>query len=125
MSTDPTSEWETDHDGEGPSNIGESAQETYEILPFTPPTEEETARRSGLALSIGVAFVVSTVFGGFVGWIADLLLGSAPWALVGGILFGGALGFFQVFRISAQILGNEEKGPQTRPLMSSRENEND
>ena len=33
------------------------------------------------------------------GWGADLLLGSAPWGIVGGIVLGSLIGFIQFFRI--------------------------
>jgi F0F1-type ATP synthase assembly protein I len=37
------------------------------------------------------------------GWGADLLLGSAPWGVVVGIVLGSVIGFVQLFRISSQI----------------------
>jgi hypothetical protein len=63
----------------------------------------ETARRSGMAFSLGVAFFSSVLFLLILGWGADLLFGSAPWGLVVGIVIGALIGFYQIFRISAQI----------------------
>lgn len=76
------------------------------ILSSAAPTESaaETARRSGLAWSIGFVFVVSVVFLLILGWGADLLFGSSPWGMVVGIVIGSLIGFFQLFRISSQIL---------------------
>ncbi len=64
----------------------------------------ETVRRSGLAWSMGVVFVVSVVFLLILGWGADLLFGSSPWGMVAGIVIGSLIGFYQLFRLSAQIL---------------------
>jgi F0F1-type ATP synthase assembly protein I len=49
-----------------------------EKVPTSSP--EETARRSGLAFSAGIVFFSSVVFMLFLGWIADWLMGSSPWA---------------------------------------------
>ncbi len=66
-------------------------------------TADETARRTGLAFSAGVAFFGAVVFMLVVGWLADLFFGSAPWGIVGGIVLGAVIGFVQLFRISSQI----------------------
>jgi F0F1-type ATP synthase assembly protein I len=63
----------------------------------------ETARKSGLAWSAGIAFFGAVVFMLILGWGFDLLFGSKPWGLVGGIIFGSIIGFIQFFRISSQI----------------------
>lgn len=68
-----------------------------------PDSIAETARKSGLAWSVGVVFVVSVVFMMILGWGADLLFGSAPWGLVVGIVIGALIGFYQLFRLSSQI----------------------
>ena len=54
----------------------------------------------------------------FLGWGADLLLGSSPWGLVGGIVLGAVIGFVQFFRITSQIFTTKKDGPAVRPLMS-------
>jgi F0F1-type ATP synthase assembly protein I len=70
---------------------------------YTPPSTGETIRNSGLAWSAGIVLFGSVVFMMIFGWFADLLLGSSPWGLVGGIVLGGLIGIFQLFRISSQI----------------------
>ena len=69
------------------------------------PTEsaEDTVRNTGLAWSAGIAFFGAVVFMLILGWGADLLLGTAPWGIVGGIVLGSIIGFVQFFRISSQI----------------------
>jgi F0F1-type ATP synthase assembly protein I len=70
----------------------------------------------GLAWSAGVAFTGAIVFMLFIGWIADLVLGSSPWGLVGGIILGAIIGFIQFFRISSQIFKTNSDIPAVHPL---------
>jgi F0F1-type ATP synthase assembly protein I len=74
-------------------------QEKYE-----PPTTEESARMSGLALTAGIAFVSSVVFMLVLGWLVDTFIGTTPWGIVGGIVVGSLIGFIQFFRLNSQIL---------------------
>jgi F0F1-type ATP synthase assembly protein I len=86
-------------------------------LPFTPESTEEGVRKSGLAWSAGIVFFGAIVFMLFLGWGADLLMGSSPWGIVGGIVLGSVIGFIQFFRITSQIFGPKKAPPETRPLM--------
>ena len=75
---------------------------------FTPETPAETIRKSGLAYSAALALVGSVVFLLIIGWIVDsLLVVTSPWGMVGGILIGSGLGFYQFFKITSQILKND------------------
>lgn len=87
-------------------------------LPFTPESTDETVRKSGLAYSIGIVFVVSVAFMLLLGWIADWMFGTKPWGLVGGIVLGSIIGFVQVVRISSRIFTPNKNGPAISPLMS-------
>jgi F0F1-type ATP synthase assembly protein I len=71
---------------------------------FTPETPAETIRKSGLAYSAALALVGSVIFMLFIGWVLDSFLGTAPWCLLGGIIVGAAIGFYQFFKITSQIL---------------------
>ena len=77
--------------------------EQYTVSHFEPESMEETTRRSGLAYSAGIAFFGAVVFMLILGWGADLLLGTKPWGIVGGIVLGSIIGFVQFFRITSQI----------------------
>lgn len=99
--------------------------ETFAPLPYTPESTQETVRKSGLAYSIGIVFVVSVAFMLLLGWIADWMFGTKPWGLVGGIVLGSIIGFVQVVRISSRILSTDKNAPALRPLMSHADEEND
>lgn len=71
---------------------------------FTPETPAETIRKSGLAYSAALALFGSVVFMLIIGWILDSFLGTSPWCLVGGIVVGSAIGFYQFFKLTSQIL---------------------
>lgn len=85
---------------------------------FEPESTAEAVRRSGLAYSIGIVFVVSVAFMLLLGWIADWMFGTKPWGLVAGIVFGSIIGFVQVVRISSRIFTPDKDSPAMRPLMS-------
>lgn len=87
-------------------------------IAYIPPSDEESVRRSGLAYSAGITFFFTVAFMLLLGWGADLLFGSSPWGLVGGIVLGAIIGFVQFFRITSQIFTTKKDGPSVRPLMS-------
>ena len=68
-----------------------------------PQSAGETIRQSGMAYSAAIVLFGSVVFMMILGWFADLLLGSSPWGIVGGIILGSIIGFIQFFRITSQI----------------------
>lgn len=71
---------------------------------FKPESQAETIRKSGLAYSAGLALAGSVIFLLFIGWILDSFFGTSPWCLVGGIVVGSILGFYQFFRLTSKIL---------------------
>jgi hypothetical protein len=81
----------------------EPADDGFIISRSRNESAEDTARRSGLAWAAGIVFFSSVVFMMILGWGADLLFGSSPWGVVGGIVLGSLIGFVQFFRISTQI----------------------
>jgi F0F1-type ATP synthase assembly protein I len=92
--------------------------DAYEPQYYVPESTEENVRRSGLAWSAGIAFFGSVAFMLFLGWIADVLLGTGPWGMVGGIVFGSVIGFIQFFRISSQIYGKSDKKSDFSPFLT-------
>lgn len=82
---------------------------------YTPPSSGESVRMSGLAWSAGVSLFGSIIAMMLIGWLIDLLVGSSPWGIVGGIVFGAILGFIQFFRINSEIFRkNKDSGPNGR-----------
>lgn len=75
---------------------------------YKPESKAATIRKSGLAWSAGIAFFGSVVFLLVIGWIADNLLGTSPWMAVGGVVLGSIIGFIQLFRLTSQILKDNE-----------------
>src|SRR6266702_364434 len=99
----------------------EKAEEPIMMADYQPASADENARRGGLAWSAGIVFFSSIVFMLFLGWGADLLLGSSPWGLVGGIVLGSIIGFIQFFRISSQIFGNAPPSSRPHSVLEDRE----
>lgn len=112
---------------ETPADTGpekESSVDTVtEPLTYVTPSAGENIRRSGLAWSAGIVFFSSVVFMLFLGWIADLVFGSWPWGLVGGIVLGSVIGFVQFFRISSQIYNTDKAEHKMSPLLSQTEDD--
>ena len=108
---DPTSNTKAEHHHASTNQVlslfddepREEAEEKFVISESEPESMAETVRRSGLAYSAGIAFAAAVIFMLILGWGADLLLGSSPWGVVGGIILGSVIGFIQLFRISSQI----------------------
>ena len=90
--------------------------EPYVVSNPQPESMAETVRRSGLAYSAGIAFFASVVFMLVIGWGADLLLGSAPWGIVFGIVLGSVIGFVQFFRITSRIFRPETDSSAPKSL---------
>ena len=77
--------------------------EPFVISQAEPVSMAESVRQSGLAWSAGIAFFAAVVFMLVLGWGADVLLGTSPWGIVGGIVLGSLIGFIQFFRLTSQI----------------------
>lgn len=75
---------------------------------FKPESPAETVRNSGLAYAAGLTLFASIIFLMGIGWFADLMFGTSPWGIVGGIVLGSIIGFIQFFRLTSQILKNRD-----------------
>ena len=71
--------------------------------PAEPETMAETIRKSGLAYAAALTLVSSVVIMLMVGWFFDLLAGTSPLGVVGGIVIGAVIGFVQFFRLTSRI----------------------
>lgn len=68
-----------------------------------PLTTAETIRQSGMAWSAAIGLFGSVLFMLILGWFFDLLTGASPLGIVGGIIIGAGIGFYQFFRTTSQI----------------------
>lgn len=72
-------------------------------LDAEPESMGETIRRSGLAYAAAFTLFASVVFMLLIGWFFDLLAGTAPFGVIGGIVLGAIIGFVQFFRLAGRI----------------------
>ncbi len=88
------------------SNISQTQEiKLPEVKPndFTPESQAESIRQTGMAWSAAIALFGSILFFMILGYFANLLLGIEPWGFVGGIIIGAIFGFIQFFRINSRI----------------------
>lgn len=78
-------------------------QEGFYRADENPESEAESIRKSGLAYGAVIALVGSILIFLGVGWALDKYFNTAPWCLVGGIILGAVIGFYQFIRISSQL----------------------
>jgi F0F1-type ATP synthase assembly protein I len=104
-----------------PTDDKTAPAEPFVLSNYAPPSQGEVVRQSGLAYTAGIVFFAAVVFTGFLGWLADQLLGHSPWGIVGGIVLGSIIGFLQFFRITSQIFKTDASLPAEHPLLSQTE----
>lgn len=64
--------------------------------------DQEQNRKTGFAYAAGITlFALVATFCG-AGWMLDKWLGTDPWLLIAGIVFGSAAGLFQFVRLSSK-----------------------
>ena len=66
---------------------------------------EANVTRTGQAMSLGfrvlAEFVAGVIVGGFIGWQADIWLGTTPFGLVVFLALGTVAGFWNVYKLAA------------------------
>jgi ATP synthase protein I len=65
--------------------------------------DEDANRKSSLAYGAALGLFVSVAIFIGLGWLLDRWLNTAPWLLVGGIVVGAALGFYEFIRIISRL----------------------
>jgi F0F1-type ATP synthase assembly protein I len=78
------------------------------------PQTAERARPAGVATIAtgGIEFAVTILLGVFAGQWLDRRMGTAPWLVILGVVFGGAVGFYNLYRTltTAQHRGSSRAG---------------
>ncbi len=63
----------------------------------------EDNRKSGIAYAAAFGLFMSVAALTGLGWVLDRWLGTAPWMLVGGIVLGSIVGFYQFVRLTSKL----------------------
>lgn len=88
--------------------------------------EEENRRRGaafGQAFRYAAELVVGVAVGGFIGWLLDQKLGSAPWMLVLFVILGFAAGLLNVIRAAQKA--QAENAPLQKAAPSVADDDDD
>lgn len=65
--------------------------------------DQEANRKSGIAYAAAFNLFASVVGFAGLGWLLQHWLGKAPWLLVGGIVLGAIVGFYQFIRLTSKL----------------------
>jgi F0F1-type ATP synthase assembly protein I len=65
--------------------------------------DEQITRRSGIVYGAVFSLVTAIVAFLLVGWLLDRWLKTGPWLLVGGIVVGAIVGFYQFIRMMSRV----------------------
>ena len=65
--------------------------------------DQEANRKTGIAYAAAFNLFASVITLGGVGWLLDKWLGKAPWFLVGGLVVGAIVGFYQFIRLTSKL----------------------
>jgi F0F1-type ATP synthase assembly protein I len=65
--------------------------------------DEQITRRSGIVYGAVFSLVTAIVAFLLAGWLLDRWLKTGPWLLVGGIVFGAVVGFYQFIRMMSRV----------------------
>lgn len=65
--------------------------------------EQEVTRKTGLVYAAAFAIVGAVVVCLFIGWVLDRWFGTSPWFVVGGIVLGAVVGFYEFIRVISKI----------------------
>jgi F0F1-type ATP synthase assembly protein I len=105
-----------------PSGLG-ADEPIFSAPTYQSETSAESARNMGLGYAAGITFFATIAFMLFIGWGADLLLGSKPWGMVVGIVLGSVIAFIQFFRITSRIYNKPSDIPAVKPLTAPDEDD--
>jgi ATP synthase protein I len=79
-------------------------------MPWSKEEKERLFKDLRLSGSLGTEMAAAVLIGTFMGYWVDKWLGTEPWILIVGFIFGAAAGFRNLFRFIARSDGDKEKG---------------
>ena len=74
-----------------------------------PRPDRRWVRQLGVLSSVGLTLVIATVLGFWGGHVLDGWLGTGPWLMLIGLLFGIAAGFLNLFRAVGLFDGGRDR----------------
>jgi F0F1-type ATP synthase assembly protein I len=60
---------------------------------------QENLRRAGPVVAAGYTLIGAILFLGGIGYVLDRWLGTSPWFLIGGLILGIIVGFYELAKI--------------------------
>lgn len=66
---------------------------------MTDQNEKDVVRKSGMVYAAVLSLLFSVLTLLFAGWALDAWLETSPWLLIGGIVLGSIVGFYQFIRL--------------------------
>ena len=70
---------------------------------MTQRDEQEATRKSGIAYAAAFNLFASVITLAGLGWLLDRWLQTSPWLLVGGVVLGAIVGFYQFIRLTSKL----------------------
>lgn len=77
--------------------------EREEQRPASEREEREVTRKSGMVYAAALTLFSSVLVFLGLGWLLDHWLATGPWLLVGGIVLGAGVGFYEFIRIISKV----------------------